>query len=275
MRLIQTELKHQNYVFLMLLSLIYQLFSLDPAPPLNDGHDAAKAMVDWSEHAIMQVKLDLKSSPNVLGTISSFVTFLETMKIESINKNVSHFGDLQQLKNNELRALYWFGVYNIQEQAWSKQEIYEHLKLIKAKNAGIEYQLNALRALESWPEYYRFTREVLEVYDAFPEKLELKEPLPPTFHQIEKLPINTLNDLVVIVDIALKHHWKPELKALTQILTEIAKAYESNNAHRQAAQTLELIDLDKRSDSIKNYIAELKAKANQNSNNLPAVKALY
>lgn len=250
------------------------LLGLEPAPPLNKGYDSGEIMVDWSNKALLEVRKEHGLAKPVLSGIGKIIQYLESLSVAEIEQNKAHFDHLQKLKNCEFQALYWYGVHNLEHKAWNSSQIEKHLDQLRARNATPEFELIFLKALEWWPDFYKKQREVLELYEAYPNKLSLAPPIPPEIEQVQNLSINSLLDLTVMIDIALKYYWKPDTVSFESLLFKIASEFEAKKAYHYAREALELMDPKKRSSKLKQAIVEFKKKA-ESSQSSKSTKSLY
>jgi hypothetical protein len=249
-------------------------YSSIPTPPLQIGHESAENMVVWSNKALSSVSEDPSLAESTLEHLSRFIQYLESLSVAEIEKNKAHFDHLQKLKNCEFKVLYWFGIHNLELKAWNAHQIEQHLDQLRARNATSEFELAFLKALKWWPDFYKKQREVLELYEAFPQKLSLKPPIPPEIYELQGLPINSLHDLTVIIDIALKYYWKPNPDDFEILLLSLADEFQNKKAYNYAYEALELVDSKKRSSKMNQKISELKNKAKSVPTS-KSIKSLY
>lgn len=259
----------------IVLLFLSEVLAFEKVPNIEVGQESSEQMLVWAGNAIQVIEKAPEFSAESLRTIRNFISFLDELSPKDIEKNLAHFDHLQKLKDKEFESLYWLGVHNIQRKSWGQAEMTLHLNKLRAKNATPEYELVFLEALGKWPEFYKNYREVLELFEAYPEKLGLSVPLPPHFPRIDGLPLNTLHDIMIIVDISLKHHWEPEQNEFAEMLVTLSKAYEVKKAYRLAYEVLELLDSAQQSSSYKALINKLKLKSTENLKVETTKKALY
>ena len=253
-----------------------QLVAAEQVPKAEIGFESAQAMLDWSNRALEKTEQKTSSSHSNLKQVQSYIQFLESLSPADVEKNVEHFAHLQKLKTIEFKILYWQGVDQIQNKSWNETQILQHLEVLRVRNATTEYELVYLKAVKAWDEYYKKSKEVLETYDAFPEKLELKAPLPPDFPMIKGLNLNTLHDLMTILDIAVKHHWRPKPSLMMHILGQIGQAYAEKKAYRLAYEAMEFLAPEDRSQDYQKLIKKFKDQQTEKSKSkLSSGEALY